>query len=92
MKIVIVLLVAIVCAVIGGWIGGSMVDEMPEPAVRVEGARDINRELMEAQRQFSAGAEIARQRQNNGMIGGAIGLVVGVGLGAFAVSRMGKRA
>ncbi len=91
MRIVIVLLIAMVCALAGGYIAGSIVSSPDEsaPAPRATGeTRDRSRELLEAQKAFSAGAEVARQRQRNVPIGAGIGLVAGLGLGVVVASKL----
>ena len=92
MKILMVVLVTILFAVVGGFVGGSMVDSGPAPAHIVRsGPRDRDREMMEAVKAMNAGATVMAQRQHNMMIGGGVGVVVGLAAGAFAASKIGTR-
>ena len=93
MKVLIVLVIALACAGIGGFVGGSMTDTgpadpPPSPAGKTLTAEESLRESMKA---YGAGAEVARQRNRNMTIGGVVGLVVGIGAGALVASKMGTR-
>ena len=93
MRILIVLVVALLFAALGGFVGGIMTDE-GEPYVPLEPTtqpEEQARRLRESFKALGEGAEVARQRNRNMTIGGTIGLVAGVAIGLLVASRLPNR-
>lgn len=88
-KVVIVLVCAVVLTVAGFFVGGMMT-HVPPPSPAPVSTGDPARDLFNASKGFSQGADVMARRQTNTMIGAGVGLVVGVLAGIGLSAAVGK--